>query len=153
MPGTIPWGVVAGVLITFVAIQPVAAQASAGGQSGARRQDLSVFEGLYHYRNGGTLVMVADGARLVAVITEAEYYLRPVAVDTFVNPTGDSIPFLRDAAGRVSAYKKHGDTFARTSAAVDAHTRQLLEPRPRGENGRPVPFHCARPQALADGIP
>ena len=153
MRKTIAWGVVASSLIAFAAMQRGAAQAPVGGQSTARRQDMSAFEGLYHYRDGGTLVVVADGARLVAIINEAKHYLRPAAVDTFLNPTGDSIPFLRDASGRVNAFKEHGDTFARISAVVDAHIRQLLEPRPPGPNGRPERYHCAPPPALADGIP
>jgi CubicO group peptidase (beta-lactamase class C family) len=145
-------GIVTSVLIACTAMQRGAAQVPAGGQSVAPRQDLSAFEGLYHYRNGGTLVMVADGAHLVAIINEAKYYLRPIAVDTFVNPTGNSIPFLRNATGRVRAFKEHGDTFARISATVDAHTRQLLTPRPLGPDGHPAPYHCASPPALADGI-
>jgi hypothetical protein len=103
------------------------------------QQDLSAFEGLYRYRDGGTLVMVADGERLVAVIGEAKYRLRAVARDSFTNPTGAPIPFLRDTAGRVVAFKEHGDTFARLSAIVDAQTRQLFEPRPPGPDGRPLP--------------
>lgn len=153
MPWTTARGVVASVLIAFGAMQRAVAQTPAGGHSIERRNDLSEFEGLYHYRNGGTLVMVADGARLVAIINEAKYYLRPVAVDTFVNPTGDSIPFLRDAAGRVSAFKEHGDSFARISATVGADIREILHPRPPGPDGRPAAYRCAAPPALADGIP
>ena len=151
MPRTTQRQLVASLLVAFVATEGVA-QTPAGGNSPAVQQDLSAFEGLYRYRDGGTLVMVADGERLVAVIGEAKYRLRAVARDTFTNPTGAPIPFLRDTAGRVVAFKEHGDTFARLSAIVDALTRQLFEPRPPGPNGHPLPYHCATPPALADDI-
>jgi CubicO group peptidase (beta-lactamase class C family) len=113
---------------------------------------LSEFEGLYRYRDGGSLVMVADGERLVAIIGEAKYPLRAVAADTFTNPSGDLIPFMRDTAGHIVAFKEHGDTFARLSTVIGAETRQLLVPRPPGPDGRPLPYRCTAPPALTDDI-
>ncbi len=136
-----------------LAVTQVAGRAPVRSNPRALQQDLSAFEGLYHYRNGDSLVIVAEGERLIAIINEAKYPLRPVAVDTFMNISGDTIPFLRDSTGRIGAFKEHGDTFARISAAVDAEARQLLEPRPPGPDGRPVPYRCAQPPALGDGIP
>ena len=111
-----------------------------------------MFEGLYQYRDGANLVMVVDRERLVAIIGEAKYPLRAVAPDTFANPSGNPIPFMRDTAGRVVAFKEHGDTFERLSTIVGAEVRQLLEPRPRGPDGRPAPYRCTEPSALTDGI-
>src|SRR5690606_13720604 len=50
------------------------------------------------------------------------------------------------------AFREHGDTFARLSPLVGAEARLLLEPRPPGPDGRPVPYRCTSPPALADGI-
>jgi CubicO group peptidase (beta-lactamase class C family) len=138
-------------LIAF-ASTPVQAQTPAGRDALPPQQNLSEFEGLYHYRDGGSLVMVADGERLVAIIAEAKYPLRAVATDTFANPGGDLIPFLRDTAGHIVAFQEHGDTFARLSTVVGAETRQLLVPRSPGPDGRPLPYRCTAPPALSDGI-
>jgi CubicO group peptidase (beta-lactamase class C family) len=115
-------------------------------------RDLAEFEGHYAYRDGGTLFLVASGERLVAVIGEAKYPLRAAGTDVFTNSGGDSIPFLRDAARRVTSFKESGDTFARLSPTVPAAVRQLLEPRPPGSNGRPVVYRYAKPAQLPDGI-
>ena len=138
-------------LIAFTITEGVA-QTSAGTNSRALQQDLSEFEGLYRYRDGGTLFMVADGERLVAIIGEAKYPLRPVATDTFTNPSGSPIPFVRDTAGRIVAFRERGDEFARLSSVVTADVRTLLEPRPRGPDGRPLPYRCISPPFLTDGI-
>jgi len=127
-------------------------QTPAGRDSISLQQDLSEFEGQYRYRDGGSLVMVADGGRLVAIIGEAKCALRAIATDTFTNPSGDPIPFMRDTAGDIVAFKEHGDTFARLSTVIRAETRQLLVPKPPGPDGRPLPYRCAPPPALPDGI-
>ena len=139
-------------VLSAVAVTEGTAQTAASTDSHAVRQDLSEFEGLYQYRDGLTLFMVAAGERLVAIIGEAKYPLRPVAADTFTNPGGAPIPFVRDTTRRIVAFKERGDTFARLSSVVAAETRLLLEPRPRGADGRPVPYRCAKPSALTDGI-
>ena len=128
------------------------AQTPAVGSAPAPQPNLSAFEGTYDYRDGGTLTMVASGERLIAIIGEAKYSLRAVAADTFANPSGDQIPFMRDSAGHVVAFMEHGATFARRSALVTAEARRLLEPRPRGSDGRPPQYRYAAPQELADGI-
>ncbi len=127
-------------------------QASAVRDSISPPQDLSEFEGLYRYRDGGSLVMVAGDGRLVAIIGEAKYPLRAVAKDTFTNPSGDLLPFMRNTEGEVVGFKEHRDVFARLSTVVGAETRQLLVPRPPGPDGRPLRHRCTLPTALADGI-
>ena len=140
-------------LLTAFAVTEGDAQTPTGTNSRALQQDLSEFEGLYRYRDGGSLVMVADGERLIAIIGEAKYALRAVATDAFTNPGGNLIPFVRDTAGHIVAFKEHGDTFARLSTAIGAETRQLLVPRPPGPDGRPQRYRCTPPPALTDGIP
>ena len=139
-------------LLTAFAVTEGDAQKPAGGNSPALQQELSEFEGLYEYRDGGTLFMVADGERLVAIIGEAKYQLRPVTTDTFTNPSGAPIPFVRDTTGRIVAFREHGDTFVRLSPVVGAEARLLLEPRSPGPDGRPVPYRCTSPPTLTDGI-
>lgn len=141
----------ASLLIAFASTQGQA-QTPAGTDSLPPPQNLSEFEGLYRYRDGGSLVMVADDERLVAIIGEAKYPLRAVATDTFTNPSGDLIPFMRDTAGHIVAFNEHGDTFARLSTVIGAGTRQLLVPRPPGPDGRPLPYRCTEPPGLPDGI-
>lgn len=141
----------ASLLIAFASTEGQA-PAPAGRDSLRPHQHLSEFEGLYRYRDGGSVVMVADGERLVAIIGEAKYPLRAVATDTFTNPSGDVIPFMRDNAAHIVAFKEHGDHFARLSTVIGADTRQLLVPRPPGPDGRPLPYRCTVPSAPADGI-
>jgi CubicO group peptidase (beta-lactamase class C family) len=114
--------------------------------------NLVEFEGHYEYRDGSTLFIVASGERLIAIIGEGKYALRAAGIDTFTNASGDSIPFLRDASGRIVGFKESGDTFALLSSRVPAATRQLLEPRPRGPGGKPVIYRYAPPAQLPDGI-
>src|SRR5918994_3998056 len=78
----------------------------------APQRDLAEFEGHYEYRDGETLFMVAHGERLVAILGESPYVLRAAGSDAFTNPSGGAIPFLRDAYGRIMAFKEDGETFA-----------------------------------------
>ena len=118
----------------------------------APQRNLSEYEGTYDYRDGGRLSMVANRERLVAIIGDGKYPLREAGVDTFTNPGGDPVPFLRDAEGRIAAFKEGGDTFRRISVNVSASTRWLLDPRPRGQDGRPNGFRYEQPAKLPDGI-
>ena len=114
---------------------------------------LAEFEGHYEYRDGATLFMVKRGERLVAILGESPYVLRPAGTDAFTNPTGTPIPFLRDANGRIAAFQESGDTFKRLSSRVPAAARLLLEPRPAGPDGLPAVYRYDRPPRLPDGIP
>jgi hypothetical protein len=94
-------------LLAYASTQ-VIAQTPAAPSAPVPPRNLSEFEGLYEYRDGGTLSMVASGERIVAIIGEGKYPLRAAGVDIFTNPGGDPIPFLRDAdndpAGSVSVH-------------------------------------------------
>ena len=48
-------------------------------------QNLRDFEGIYDYRDGLTLFMVAREERLFAIIDESKYPLRGAGSDTFTN--------------------------------------------------------------------
>jgi CubicO group peptidase (beta-lactamase class C family) len=118
----------------------------------APSRNLAEFEGHYQYRDGLTLFMVVRDEGLVAIIGESPYVLRAAGTDTFTNPSGNPIPFVRDANGRIVAFKEAGDTFARLSSNVPAATRRLLEPRPLGSEGLPVIYRYEPPPHLPDGI-
>lgn len=139
-------------LLHVTAMTPVTSQTPAMQSTHRVPQHVTEFEGHYAYRDGGTLFMVASGERLIAIIGEAKYPLRAAGTDVFTNPGGDSIPFLRDANGRISAFKESGDTFARLSSSVPAAARQLLEARPPGPDRRPVVYRYVKPVLLPDGI-
>lgn len=131
---------------------PVMPQSPTTQIADASRRNLAEFEGHYEYRDGGTLFMVANGKRLVVIIGESKYVLRPADIDTFRDPGSDLIPFLRDANGHIIAFKENGDTFARQSSNVSAATRLLLEPRTKGPDGQPAVYRYERPSQFPDGI-
>jgi hypothetical protein len=122
--------------------------ASAAVSASQAPAPLADFEGLYDYRDGGTLFIVARGDRLFAVIGESKYALRPAGADKFTNGSGDTIPFTRDGAGRIIAFGESGETFRRRSADVPATVRALFDPRPKGREGTGL----GAPPRLADGI-
>lgn len=140
------------ILLLAYASTHAGAQAPAVPRTPAPPQNLAEFEGYYEYRDGATLLMVAGGERLVAIIGEAKYPLRAAGIDTFTNPGGDSIPFLRDADGRVVAFKEGGDSFRRRTSSVPLAARLLLDPRPKGRDGRSVVYRYKQPARLPDGI-
>ncbi|HEY0930257.1 MAG TPA: serine hydrolase [Gemmatimonas sp.] len=132
----------------------ITATASAQGTGSALADSLQLagYEGQYQYRDGDTLTIVADRGRVVAVLDEAKYPLRAVAVDTFMNGSGDRIPFLRDATGRVTAFRERGDTFTRLSATVPREVRGLLQARTVPVDGSLPRYRCAAPANAADGL-
>lgn len=112
---------------------------------------LAEYEGRYAYRDGQSIDLVADGDTLVAILGEGKYPLRQVGPDLFENGGGDRIPFVRDAAGRIVAFKEDDRTYPRRSADVPPASRQLLRPRPAGSAGD-VAYVYSAPPSLDDGI-
>ena len=139
-------------LITSLLFVTVSASANSRTPPPRPLPDLAEFEGDYQYRDGGTVDMVASKGQLVAIIGESKYALSVSGTDTFTNPGGDRIPFLRDARGRIVAFRENGDTFLRLSTRISEATRSLLEPRPQGRDGRPAVYRYHRPAQLGDGI-
>ena len=139
-------------LVAAIALTPnlVLAQVP---ESQAAVRNLTEYEGHYQYRDGLTLFMVTSGKQLVAIIGDAKYLLRPAATDTFLNPAGELLPFVRDPTGRIVAFKEHGDEFARLSSNVPNAARLLLKARTNGPNGLPVVYRYEPPSRLPDGIP
>jgi len=130
--------------IAFLAFAPAFASPEA---------KLAEFEGQYAYRDAATLVMVADGDRLVAIVGEGKYPLRAAGPDAFINPAGEPIPFLRDGNGHIAAFKERSDTFRRQSQLVPAQLRLLLEARAKLPDGTRVTYRYQPPPQLPDHIP
>jgi hypothetical protein len=74
-------------------------------QAPEQMRNLKQYEGRYEYRDGLTLFMVASDEQLVAIIDQSKYLLCPSGVDSFLNPRGDLIPFIRDSSGHIVAFK------------------------------------------------
>ncbi len=115
---------------------------------GSSANVLAELEGIYRYHQGGTLAMIVHRGALVAVIAEAKYPLRAAGRDVFLNPGGDSIPFIRDARGTIQAFRENGIEFARLSTIVAPELRHILEPRA----GRSGIYRYAPPPDRGDGI-
>jgi CubicO group peptidase (beta-lactamase class C family) len=127
------------VLMVFVMPGSASAQASPA-------LHLSDFVGTYADAPGHTLEIV-DGDGLFAVLDEAKYPLRPSAVDQFTTITGQTIPFLRDAHGKVTGYQEDGKFHPRISSTVTPEAAALAYPRPKG-----LDYQYHAPAGLRDGI-
>ena len=114
------------VLMVFVVPGSASAQASPP-------LHLSDYVGTYSDAPGHTLEIV-DGDGLFAVLDEAKYPLRASAVDQFTTITGQTIPFLRDAHGKVTGYQQDGKFHPRVSSTVTPEAAALAYPRPKGQD-------------------
>ena len=111
---------------------------------------LSDYVGTYADAPGHTLEIL-DGDGLFAVVDEAKYRLRPSGADRFTTLTGQTIPFLRDASGRVTGYEENGKFHPRVSVAVTPESAALARPRPKGQDA-PADYRYHPPADLHDGI-
>ncbi|MBF9236193.1 serine hydrolase [Hymenobacter sp. BT683] len=129
---------------------------AAAAQPTARRapaNPLNDYLGTYEYqRQYGTLQLLPRDSVLLAVIDEAEYPLRRLRRDLFLNGQGDTIPFRRDAAGAVAGFVERGTFYKRLSgttakAPASMYARRL-------PNGRRPRYTYQPPAAVAaDGLP
>jgi CubicO group peptidase (beta-lactamase class C family) len=147
-----PMRILLAALLIFGASTPVTSQTPTTQIADAPKRNLAEFEGQYEYRDGLTLFMVTSGEQLIAIIDQSKYVLRVAGTDTFLNPAGDSIPFVRDANGRIVAFKEYGEEFARLSSKVPTSARLLLKPRANGPDGLPAAYHYQSPPRIPDGI-
>jgi CubicO group peptidase (beta-lactamase class C family) len=138
------------ILVTFVGLVAGAqtVQLAALAQAAA---PLSDYVGTYAFAPGDTVEIVA-GDELFAVLDEAKYRLRPAGVDRFTTITGNTIPFVRNSAGKVTGYKQDGEFHRRLSATVSPESEALAHPRPKGQDN-PADYHYHAPANLHDGIP
>ena len=111
---------------------------------------LSDYVGTYTDAPGHTLEIV-DGDGLFAVLDEAKYVLRPSGVDQFTTITGQTIPFRRDANGRVTGYEQDGKFHPRVSPTITPESAGLARPRPQGQDSA-LDYRYHPPANLHDGI-
>lgn len=108
------------------------------------------YTGTYQYRNGITIELLPKDSLLLAVLDEAYYPMRFVRKDLFINVSGDTIPFQRDASGRVISLREGKDSFARLTATTKT-SHQSVNAR-RDADGRPVVYAYKPPQPTNDGL-
>ena len=83
---------------------------------------LSDYVGTYADAPGHSLEMV-DGDGLFAVLDEAQYPLRPSGPDRFTTITGQTVPFIPDANGKVTGYEQDGKFHAQCVPCSNARVR------------------------------
>ncbi len=113
---------------------------------------LNEYLGTYEYQRqyGGSLQLLPKDSLLVAVIDEAEYPVRRLRRDLFLNGQGDTIPFRRDAAGAVAGFVERGTFYKRLSgttakAPASMYARRLPD-------GRRPRYAYQPPATVADGL-
>ena len=95
----------------------------------AKTPPLSDYVGTYTDRPGHTLEIVA-GDQLFAVQDSAKYKLQSSKPDEFTTITGNKIPFVRDASGKVTVTVKitvsaDGKTRTVTGSQTDAAGKKI----------------------------
>jgi CubicO group peptidase (beta-lactamase class C family) len=111
---------------------------------------LADYAGTYTDAPGHTLEIV-NGEELFAVVDEAKYPLHPSGVDQFITITGQAVPFVRDASGRVIGYDENGRLHPRVSTTITPEAAALARPRPKGQDS-PADYRYHPPANLHDGI-
>jgi CubicO group peptidase (beta-lactamase class C family) len=114
----------------------------------AQTPPLSNYTGTYTDRPGHTIEIVV-GDQLFAVQDGAKYKLRASKTDEFTTATGEKIPFLRDASGKVTGYEEGGQFHPRVSLSITPESAALAHPWPQGK----AAYHYHPPADLHDGIP
>lgn len=133
----------------WLALVLAATRSSAGAQTNAALH-LPDYVGTYRDAPGHTLEIV-DGDGLFAVVDEAKYPLRPSGADQFITITGQTIPFVRDASGKVTGYEQDGKLHPRLSSTITPEAAALGQPRPKGQDS-PADYRYRPPADMHDGI-
>jgi CubicO group peptidase (beta-lactamase class C family) len=128
----------------------LAAVGSSAKAQSAPDLHLSDYVGTYSDSPGHTLEIV-DGDGLFAVVDEAKYRLDRSGADRFTTITGQTIPFRRDASGKVTGYEQDGKFHPRVSPGITPESAALARPRPKGQDD-PAKYRYHPPADLHDGI-
>lgn len=91
---------------------------------------LKEYEGLYEYIHHTTLSIAASpiDTALVCFINESRYPFTTIGKDVFLNPTKDSVVFIRNKLNKIVGYKTGKDTFNLLPQKVN-FPKQLWYPR------------------------
>jgi hypothetical protein len=92
-------------------------------------RNLTEYERHYEYRDGERLFMVASGERLIVIIGESKYALRPAGTDAFTNVVGDPIPFLRNTDGHIVGFKDLAKSRSQSKRRLLVSAADVLECR------------------------
>lgn len=112
---------------------------------------LSDYAGTYAYGPEQTVELIV-GDQLFAVLDGAKHRLSPAGVDIFTNPSGQKIPFRRDANGKVTGFTDSGVFRARVSLNVTKESAALARPQPQSQDS-PDAYLYHSPADAHDGIP
>ncbi|WP_225034789.1 hypothetical protein [Winogradskyella sp. SM1960] len=84
-------------------------------------QSLLDYEGKYEYVDNTTLELKVSAmdTTLYAVIDNAKYPLKFIALDSFIDMQGSSVIFERDNSNKVINYKTDGHEFKLLTRAID----------------------------------
>ncbi len=113
-------------------------------------EKLLAYEGQYQYVGNTTLEIRASemDSTLYAIIDQAKYPLKHIALDSFKNIQNAPVVFFRDENNKVKGYKAGGQAFA--LIATDIEQTEML-PR-RALFNHPEDYAYSKPEQIADGI-
>jgi CubicO group peptidase (beta-lactamase class C family) len=94
---------------------------------------------------------IADSDGLFAVVDGAKYPLTPSGRDELTTITGQTVPFLRDASGKVIGYNQDGKLHPRVSRTITPEASALGRARPKGHDS-PADYRYQPPADRHDGI-
>lgn len=114
-------------------------------------KELKEYEGLYEYINNSTLKIASSpiDTTLLCIINESRYPFTTIGKDVFLNPTKDSVVFLRNTLHKVVAYKAGNDTFNLLPQKVK-FPKQMWYPRLNGRKN--YKYSYQQPQNDNDGL-
>jgi CubicO group peptidase (beta-lactamase class C family) len=114
-------------------------------------EELKSYQGKYEYVNQSTLQIAASpvDTLLYAIINQSRYPLRPANKDVFLNNSGDTVKFVRDA-NQVSGFITGKETFKLISKAV-VFPKSMWYPK-LSAAGKSYRYQYQRPTQLHDGL-
>lgn len=113
-------------------------------------ETLLAYEGKYEYINNTTLELKASAldTTLYAIIDDAKYPLKYVALDSFIDMQGSSVIFKRNKRNKIIEYTSDNQTFKLITAAIDK-----MDMFPRKELFyNPEAYRYQKPIDIYDGL-
>ncbi len=108
------------------------------------------YEGNYEYVDNTTLDIIASelDTTLYAIVDEAKYPLKYIAIDSFENSTGSPVIFERNQSNQILAYKADGQKFGLITKDI---SKMEVFPR-KALYHNPDDYTYQRPEQKDDGI-
>jgi len=108
------------------------------------------YEGNYEYINNTTLDIMASeiDTILYAIVDEAKYPLKYIAIDSFENVSGSPVIFERDQSNQIVRYKADGQKFGLITKDI---SKMEVFPR-KALYHNPDDYTYQKPEQKDDGI-